>query len=411
MPQISNKGKSMPESPIRKLAPFADEAKRKGKKVFHLNIGQPDIPTPEVALRAVQNADLRIIEYSHSAGNLSYRQKLVGFYKKLGIHVNEEQILITTGGSEAILFGLMSCLDTGDEIIIPEPFYANYNGFVTAAGVKVVPVPSCIEDGFALPPIEDFEQLITDKTKAIMINNPNNPTGYLYSREELLKLREIILKYDLFLFSDEVYSEFCYTNEPYFSTMHMEGIEENLVLFDSISKRYSSCGIRIGCMVSKNKTVIETALKFAQARLSPPSLGQIAAEAALDTGPEYLINVYKEYFERRNYIVGALNEMEGVFCPMPKGAFYAMVKLPVDNADMFSQWLLSDFDYNNQTVMLAPGSGFYSTPGLGTNEIRIAYVLGIPDLEKAMKTLEEGLKAYPGRIQDKKIKEYSHSGN
>lgn len=402
MPNISRKGRNMPESPIRKLAPYAEKAKSEGKTVYHLNIGQPDIPTPPDALEAVRNAHLTVIEYSHSAGNLSYRKKLAAFYDDLKIHVSPEEMLITTGGSEAIKFGLMSCLDEGDEIIVPEPYYANYKGFITEAGVNIIPVTSVIDDGFALPPIEIIENLITEKTKAILINNPNNPTGYLYSESELLKIREIVLKHDLYLFSDEVYSEFCYTDDPFISVMHLQGLESHAILIDSISKRYSSCGIRIGCLISKNKEVIGTALKFAQARLSPPSLGQIAAEAAIQTNPSYLKDVYKEYYERRNFIVQALNNIDGVFCPIPNGAFYVMAKLPVEDADDFCQWMLKDFSYENQTVMLAPGSGFYTTPGLGYNEIRIAYVIGIESLKKAIKALEEGLKAYPYNTLKKK---------
>ena len=394
----------MPESPIRKLASIADEAKRKGTHVYHLNIGQPDIPTPANAIQAVQQANLTVIEYSHSAGNLSYRKKLARFYQRLGISVDENQIMVTTGGSEAITFGLMSCMDNGDEIIVPEPFYANYNGFVTAAGVKIKPITSYIDDGFALPPIEEFEKAITPKTKAILINNPNNPTGYLYTREELLQIRDLVKKYDLFLFSDEVYSEFCYTDEPYFSVMQLEGIEEHTILIDSISKRYSSCGIRIGAMITRNEEVLNTAMKFAQARLSPPSLGQIAAEAALDAGSEYLQDVYREYLERRNFLVEALNQIDGVYCPEPKGAFYVMAQLPVDDTEKFAAWILSEFEYEQGTVMVAPGSGFYATPGLGKDEIRIAYVLGIQELKKAMAILEKALEVYPGRTQPEKKK-------
>ncbi|HUX96641.1 MAG TPA: pyridoxal phosphate-dependent aminotransferase [Bacteroidales bacterium] len=398
MPSISEKGKAMPASPIRKLVPYSEEAKRKGRKVYHLNIGQPDIPTPEVALNALRNINLNVIEYSHSAGNESYRRKLSSFYRKIGINVDHTQILVTTGGSEAILFALMTCLNQGDEVITPEPFYANYNGFATTAGVKIVPVTSYIKDDFALPSIKEIEAKITPKTKGIIICNPNNPTGYLYSKEELIHLREIIKNHDLFLFSDEAYREFCYDGAKHFSAMQLEGIDDNIILIDSISKRYSECGVRIGALVTKNRDVISTALKFAQARLSPPGLGQIAGEASLDTPDSYFRDVNEEYTARRNYMVEALNKIPGVYCPKPKGAFYTVVKLPVDDSDRFAQWLLEEFEYNNQTVMMAPASGFYSTPGLGKNEVRIAYVLKIEDLKNAMAVLAEALKVYPGRI-------------
>ncbi|MCH7657455.1 MAG: pyridoxal phosphate-dependent aminotransferase [Bacteroidetes bacterium] len=397
MPAISEKGKLMPASPIRKLTPYAEEAKRKGRKVYHLNIGQPDIPTPKVALDAVRNMDLTIIEYSHSAGNESYRIKLAKYYRNIGINVDHNELMITTGGSEAIAFAMMVCFDPGDEIIISEPFYANYNGFAIAAGIKVKPVTSTIENGFALPPMKEFEKKITPKTKGIIICNPNNPTGYFYSLNELEKLRDIVKKHDLYLFSDEVYREFCYDGNEHFSAMHLDGIEQNVVMIDSISKRYSSCGVRIGAMVTKNKEIMDSAIKFAQARLCPPALGQIVGEAALDTPDEYFEEVYNEYIERRNFMVEALNKMEGVKCPMPGGAFYTITHLPVDDADKFAQWLLSDFEYNNSTVMLAPASGFYATPGLGRQEVRIAYVLKKDDLVMAMKALEEALKVYPGR--------------
>jgi aspartate aminotransferase len=397
MPAISDKGKKMPASPIRKLVPYAEEAKRKGRKVYHLNIGQPDIPTPEVAMNAIRNIDLKVVEYSHSAGNESYRRKLAGYYQKIGIDVDHTEMLITTGGSEAILFAMMSCFNPGEEIIISEPFYANYNGFSTAAGVIVKPITATIDNGFALPPMEEFEKLIGPKTKGIIICSPNNPTGYLYSKEEMLQLRDVILKHDLYLFSDEVYREFCYDGHEHFSAMYLEGCEDNVVMMDSVSKRYSSCGTRIGALVTKNRKVLDTALKFAQARLSPPSFGQIAGEASLDTPDEYFEEVYDEYINRRNYMVQALNEMDGVICPMPKGAFYTTTHLPVDDTDKFCQWLLSDFEYNNATVMMAPASGFYATPGLGKQEVRIAYVLNTGDLKMAMKCLEEGLKAYPGK--------------
>jgi aspartate aminotransferase len=397
MPAISEKGKRMPASPIRRLVPYAEEAKKKGRIVYHLNIGQPDIRTPEAAREAVRNLTDRVIEYSHSAGKESYRRKLALFYQGIGINVNHTEILVTTGGSEAISFALMSTVNPGEEIIVPEPFYANYNGFSVAAGVNVVPITSSIEHGFALPPIEEFEKVITPGTRAIIICNPNNPTGYLYSRKELEMLGEIVKKHDLYLFSDEVYREFCYDGEKHFSAMHLKGLEEHVVMFDSVSKRYSMCGVRVGALITRNKEVIATALKFAQARLSPPSYGQVAGEAALDTPDSYFREVYDEYIERRDFMVAALNRMPGVRSPTPRGAFYTVVHLPVDDADRFAQWILSDFEYNNQTVMVAPASGFYSTPGLGKQEVRIAYVLKKKDLERAMETLAEALKAYPGR--------------
>jgi aspartate aminotransferase len=397
MPNISRKGQAMPASPIRRLVPYAEEAKKKGRKVYHLNIGQPDIPTPEVAREAVKNMSEKVIAYSHSAGNESYRRKLASFYQHLGIQVDPTEMLVTTGGSEAISFALMSTVNPDEEVIVPEPFYANYNGFSVAAGVQVVPITSRMKDGFALPPIEAFEQVITSKTRGIIICNPNNPTGYLYSREELEMLGEIVKKYDLYLFSDEVYREFCYDGESHFSAMDLKGLEQHVVMFDSVSKRYSMCGVRVGTLISKNKEVISTALKFAQARLSPPSYGQVAGEAALDTPDSYFKEVYEEYIERRDFMVEALNHMPGVICPTPKGAFYTVVHLPVDDADAFAQWILSDFEYKNQTVMMAPASGFYSTPGLGKQEVRIAYVLKKGDLAKAMETLAEALKVYPGR--------------
>ena len=397
MPSISNKAQSMPASPIRKLVPYAEEARKKGRKVYHLNIGQPDIPTPEVALEAVKNTDIKVVEYTHSAGNESYRRKLAEYYKSVGIDIDHTQMLITTGGSEAVLFAFNTCLNPGDEVIVPEPFYANYNGFATLAGVKVKPVTSSIDHDFALPSIEQFEDMITERTKGIVICNPNNPTGYLYSEEEMQKLKTLVKRHDLFLFSDEVYREFVYDGRSHTSAMHLEGIENNVVLMDSVSKRYSMCGVRIGALISRNQEIIDNAMKFAQARLCPPALGQIASEAALDTPKEYFDEVYNEYIERRDYMVAALNSMEGVYSPRPKGAFYTVVRLPVDDAEQFAQWMLSDFHYENQTVMIAPAAGFYSTPGLGKNEARIAYVLKIDDLKKAMKTLEEALKAYPGR--------------
>ena len=398
MPSISEKGRAMPPSPIRKLVPYAEEAKRKGRKVYHLNIGQPDIPTPDVALNAIRNINLKVIEYSHSAGNESYRRKLAEYYRKIGINVDYTDILITTGGSEAVLFSLMTCINPGEEVIIPEPFYANYNGFAVTAGVNIVPVTSHITDDFALPPIKEIEKKITSKTKGIIICNPNNPTGYLYSKEELFHIRDIVREHDLFLFSDEAYREFCYDGAEHLSAMNLQGIEKNVILVDSISKRYSECGVRIGAIVTKNKDVISTALKFGQARLSPPGLGQIAGEASIDTPPEYFKEVNQEYTARRNFMVDALNKMPGVYCPKPKGAFYSVARLPVDDADKFAQWLLEDFEYMNQTVMVAPASGFYSTKGLGKNEVRIAYVLNTDDLKNAMETLAEALNIYPGRV-------------
>src|SRR5512138_498258 len=398
MPSISDRGKAMPASPIRKLVPFSEAAKKKGRKVYHLNIGQPDIPTPEIALNAIRNIDLKVIEYSHSAGNESYRRKLASFYQKIGINIDHTELLVTTGGSEAIIFSLMVCLNPGEEVITPEPFYANYNGFATTAGIKIVPVTSYIKDDFALPSIKEIEKKITSKTKGIIVCNPNNPTGYLYSREELLHLREIVKEHDLFLFSDEAYREFCYDGATHYSAMNLEGIENNVVMLDSVSKRYSECGVRIGALISKNKEVISSALKFGQARLSPPGLGQIVGEASIDTPAQYFTDVNKEYTARRNFMVEALNKIPGVYCPKPKGAFYTVVSLPVDDADRFAQWLLEDFEYKNQTVMVAPASGFYSTPGSGKNEVRIAYVLKIDDLKNAIEVLSEALKVYPGRV-------------
>lgn len=397
MPSISQKGKNMPASPIRKLVPFADEAKQRGIKVYHLNIGQPDIATPKEALQAVHNFDEKVIAYSHSAGILSYRQKMTGYYKKIGINITADDIIVTAGASEALLFAFQTIMDPEDEVIIPEPFYANYNGFATNAGIKVKPIFSSIETGFALPPIADFEKAITPHTKAILICNPNNPTGYLYSEEELQTLRELVLKHDLYLIADEVYREFCYDGNKHHSTMHLKGIENNVILIDSVSKRYSACGVRIGCIISKNKEIISTVMKFAQARLSPPTYGQVAAEAALDTPDSYFKDVLDEYLKRRNVIVEAINKMEGAFCPTPKGAFYAVAKLPIDDSDKFCKWLLDSFEFEKKTVMLAPASGFYSTPGLGKDEVRISYVLKVEDLKESMRVLEQALKVYPGR--------------
>ncbi|MDY4042775.1 MAG: pyridoxal phosphate-dependent aminotransferase [Marinifilaceae bacterium] len=397
MPQISNKGLAMPSSPIRKLVPFADKAKAKGIKVYHLNIGQPDIQTPQVALDALKHCDEKVIAYTHSAGNVSLRKKMAKYYQNIGIDVNENEIMVTTGGSEAITIAFLSTLNPGDEIIIPEPFYANYNAFAVMCGVTVKTVTSVIENNFALPPIHEIEKVITPRTKGIVIVNPNNPTGYLYSQEELEQLATIVKKHDLYLYADEVYREFCYDGLKHFSTMRLKGIEQNVILFDSVSKRYSECGLRVGAIVTHNKEVMTAALKFGMARLCAPAIGQILAEASLDTPAEYFQNVYNEYIARRNYMVEALNKMPGVVCPMPKGAFYAVVKLPIDDADKFAQWMLEDFEYNKQTVMVAPASGFYSTPGLGKDEVRIAYVLEIDELKGAMETLAKALEVYPGR--------------
>lgn len=397
MPKISQKGQNMPASPIRKLVPFSDDAKKRGVKVYHLNIGQPDIATPEGAMNIMKNTDIRVVEYSHSAGILSYRKKLVEYYKRFNINITENEIIVTNGGSEGIIFAFMCCMDPGDEIIIPEPFYANYNGFAVESGVIVKPISSSIENGFALPPIEEFEKLITPKTKAIMICNPNNPTGYLYSKEELETLSEIIKKHDLFLLSDEVYREFCYDGNEHFSAMNLKEIEQNVVLLDSVSKRYSACGARIGTFITKNKELYTIAMKFAQARLSPPTFGQILAEAAIDTPKEYFDEVLNEYVARRNVVVDAINKMEGCFCPNPGGAFYAMAKLPIDDSDKFCQWLLEGFNLNGETVMVAPATGFYATKGRGKDEIRISYCLNVESMKAAMKCLEAALKAYPGR--------------
>jgi aspartate aminotransferase len=395
MPKISNKGQQMPESPIRKLVPYSEIAKKKGHKVYHLNIGQPDIKTPEVALNAVKNSDIKILEYSHSAGFESYRIKLSNYYKTHGLPIDLQDIIITTGGSEALLFALGSTLDYGDEVIIPEPFYANYNGFATASGVTVVPVISSIETGFDLPPIEAFEKLITAKTKAILICNPGNPTGYLYSQDEIMKLAALVKKHDLFLIADEVYREFVYNNnEKHYSIMTIPEIAENAIMIDSVSKRYSMCGARIGCIVSKNKEVMATAMKFAQARLSPPTFAQIASEAALDTPQSYFTEVIEEYKERRDVLVTELNKIEGVKVGTPKGAFYCIAQLPVDNADDFAQWLLEDFDDKGETVMVAPAAGFYSTPNVGLNQVRIAYVLKKEDLVRSVQILKSALQVY-----------------
>jgi aspartate aminotransferase len=396
---ISNRGEKMPPSPIRKLVPYAEAARKKGIKVFHLNIGQPDIETPRAALDAVRHADFKVLEYSHSAGNESYRRKLVTYYKKAGIEIDHTQIIITTGGSEAILFGFMCCLDAGDEVIIPEPFYANYNGFAVEAGVIVKPITSYIENGFALPPIDEFEKAITPRTKAIVVCNPNNPTGYLYSHEEMETLKQIVIKHNLYLFADEAYREFCYEGD-HTSAMNLEGAEENVILMDTISKRYSACGGRIGAFITRNKKLIDTAMKFAQARLSPPSFAQILGEAAIDLPDNYFDATREEYRRRRDTLVQRLNAIPGVFCPNPGGAFYAIAALPVDNADVFCQWLLESFSYNKQTVMLAPATGFYGTKGLGLNEVRLAYVLNTDELNLAMDCLEKALEQYPGRTEN-----------
>lgn len=399
---ISQRGNQMPPSPIRKLVPYAEAAKKKGIKVYHLNIGQPDIETPPAIMDAVRHADIKVLEYSHSAGNESYRRKLVQYYKKVGIEVAHDQILITTGGSEAIMFGFFTCLNPGDEVIIPEPFYANYNGFACAAGVNVVPITSQIETGFALPPIADFEKVITDKTKAIIICSPNNPTGYLYSREEMEALKDICIRYNLYLFSDEAYREFCYDGD-YVSAMHLQGLDQHVVLMDTISKRYSACGARLGALVTKNKMVYDAAMKFAQARLSPPGLAQIMGEAAVDLPDSYFDAPKREYLRRRNLLVSRLNAMPGVFCPNPGGAFYAIARLPIDDSDKFCQWLLEEFSHNNQTVMLAPATGFYGTPGLGKNEVRLAYVLNLDAINAAMNCLEKALEEYPGKLAAQKV--------
>jgi aspartate aminotransferase len=399
MPQISSKGILMPSSPIRKLDVFAQRAAKAGIKIYHLNIGQPDIETPTVMTHAVKDADIQVLAYTHSAGTESYRKRLVQYYHQAGIEVTTQEMLVTVGCSEAIQIGFMTCLDSGDEVIIPEPFYSNFNGFAHTTGVVIKPITARIENGFALPPIETFEQAITPKTKAILICNPNNPTGYLYSEKELQVLSDIVKKHDLYLFVDEVYREFCYEERKHFSALNLPGLDEHVVMFDSISKRYSACGARIGALVSRNRTIIETAMKFAQARLSPSVYGQIAGEAALDVPADYFSRVKYQYEGRRNFLVEALNQMEGVFCPNPGGAFYVIAQLPIDNSETFCQWLLESFSYEGQTVMMAPAAGFYATRGLGTDQVRIAYVLNREDLGKAMKVLEEALKQYPGRKQ------------
>lgn len=404
MPHISKRGEEIPSSPIRKLTPLANNAKARGIKVYHLNIGQPDLPTPESALEAVRRIDRKTLEYSPSQGFLSLRKKLAEYYSRYRIELSPDDIIVTAGGSEAVLFAFMSCLNPGDEIIIPEPAYANYMAFAVSAGAVIKTVPSSIETGFSLPPVEEFEALITERTKAVLICNPNNPTGYLYSRKEMNQIRDLVRKYDLYLFSDEVYREFIYTGSPYISACHLDGVEQNVVLIDSVSKRYSECGIRIGAIVTKNREVRDAVMKFCQARLSPPLLGQIVAEASIEGTEEYSADVYEQYVERRKCLIDGLNRIPGVYSPIPMGAFYTMVRLPVDDADAFCQWCLTDFDYEGETIMMAPGSGFYSTPGMGVNEVRIAYALNIEDLKRSVLILEKALEAYNAMRQSKKVR-------
>lgn len=399
MSKVSMRGQEMPESPISKLVPLAAAAKERGTKVYHLNIGQPDLPTPQVGLDALKNIDRTLLEYSTPEGYLSYRKKLAGYYRKYDINVEPDDIVITCGGSEAVQIAFMACLDPGDEIILTEPLYANYLGFAIPAGIKVRAITTKIEDGFALPAVEKFEELINEKTKAILICNPNNPTGSLYTPEEMNQIRDMVKKHDLLLFSDEVYREFVYTENPYISAGSLEGIEQNVVILDSVSKRYSECGVRIGALVTRNKEIRDTAIKFCQARVSPPLVGQIVAEASVDTPDEYFREVYDEYVERRNCLISGLNDIPGVFSPTPMGAFYTVAKLPVDDADKFCSWCLSSFSNEGQTVMMAPASGFYITPGAGRNQVRIAYVLKKEDLEKALVVLRKALEAYPGRVE------------
>ena len=397
MPQISQRGTLMPASPIRKLVPLADDAKARGIHVYHLNIGQPDLPTPQAAIDAIRNIDRKVLEYSPSQGYLSYRTKLVDYYRRYDINLTADDIIITTGGSEAVLFSFMACLNPGDEIIMPDPFYANYQAFAISAGAVIRTIPTTIEEGFCLPKVERFEELINERTKAIMICNPNNPTGYLYTRREMNQIRDLVKKYDLYLFSDEVYREFIYTGSPYISACHLEGIEDNVVLIDSVSKRYSECGIRIGALITKNKQLRQAVMKFCQARLSPPLIGQIAAEASLDEPETYARETYDEYVERRKCLIDGLNRIPGVYSPIPMGAFYTVARLPVDDSEKFCAWCLSEFDYEGETVMMAPASGFYTTPGAGRNEVRIAYVLKKDDLQRALVVLQKALEAYPGR--------------
>ena len=395
--ELSQRAIAFPSSPIRKLAPFADEAKRNGVHVFHLNIGQPDIKTPECALDAIRHIDRKVLEYSPSDGFLSLRRKLAGYYGRFGIKLSEDEIIVTTGGSEAVLLAFLTCINPGDELIVPEPFYANYRSFAIAAGAVVKPVPTAIEEGFKLPSVEAIEEQITPRSRAILICNPNNPTGYVYTKEEMLRLRDIVRRHNLFLFCDEVYREFTYTGEPYFSSLHLEGVDDNVVVIDSVSKRYSECGIRIGCICSRNKELLSAVMKFCQARLSPPLLGQIAAEASIDVPESYLEDVYDEYIERRNFLIEGLNAIPGVYSPMPMGAFYTVASLPVDDSEKFCIWCLKEFRHNGSTVMMAPASGFYSTPGSGRNQVRIAYVLNKEDLAKALECLRKALEQYPGR--------------
>ena len=397
MPNVSERGTIMPASPIRRLAPLANDAKARGIKVYHLNIGQPDVPTPPAGLEALKHIDRKVLEYSPSAGLPSLREKLREYYHRFNIEVDVDDIIVTTGGSEAVLFAFMACLDPGDEIIVPEPAYANYMAFAISAGAKIITVPSNIDQGFALPPVEKFEELITPRTKGILICNPNNPTGYLYTMKEMLQIRDLVKKYDLFLFSDEVYREFCYTGAPYISAFHLPGIEEQVVLIDSVSKRYNECGIRIGALITKHPQLKTNVMKFCQARLSPPLLGQIVAEASIDTPGEYMLATYNEYVERRKFLIDELNKIPGCYTPIPMGAFYTVVKLPVDDADKFCQWCLRDFNLDGETIFMAPASGFYTTPGMGKDEVRMAYVLNKEDLSRAMKILAAALTAYPGR--------------
>ena len=397
MPTISERAVKMPESPIRKLVPLADEAKRRGVKIYHLNIGQPDLPSPQEGLDALKSIDRKILEYSPSDGYLSLREKLVGYYEEYQIKLTPDDVIVTTGGSEAVLFAFMSCLNPGDEIIVPEPAYANYMAFAISAGAVIRPVMTSIDEGFALPSVEQFEELINERTRGILICNPNNPTGYLYTRQEMNRIRDLVIKHDLFLFSDEVFREFIYTGSPYISACHLEGIEQNVVLIDSVSKRYSECGIRIGALITKNKKVRDAVMKFCQARLSPPLIGQIVAEASIDASRSYKIHTYEEYIERRNCLIDGLNKIPGVYSPIPMGAFYTVASLPIDDSDRFCAWCLSEFDYEGETIMLAPASGFYSDPTKGRNEVRIAYILNKTDLRRALMILGEALKVYPGR--------------
>ena len=397
MPQVSKRGELMPASPIRRLVPLANDAIARGLKVYRLNIGQPDVPTPPEALEALHHIDRKVLEYSPSEGLYSLRAKLKEYYHRFNIEVDVDDIIITTGGSEAVLFAFMACLDPGDEIIVPEPAYANYMAFAISAGAKIVTIPSSIDNGFELPPVEDFEKLITPRTKGILICNPNNPTGYLYTMKEMLQIRDLVMKHNLFLFSDEVYREFCYTGAPYISAFHLPGIEENVVLIDSVSKRYNECGIRIGALITKHKELKKSVMKFCQARLSPPLLGQIVAEASIDTSQDYMLATYNEYVERRKFLIDQINQIPGCYTPIPMGAFYTVVKLPVDDADKFCQWCLKDFEYEGQTIFMAPASGFYTSPDRGRDEVRMAYVLNKEDLGRAMEVLRQALRAYPGR--------------